>query len=85
MIDPVDRAVRAIAHRRPSAAATRERGDPVLITQDTRRRLRNEGFAFVERKAVELNGKQVPVRLWAPRAHPADASSQDRASAAVTA
>jgi len=74
MIDPVDRAV---------CAATRETGDPVLITEDTRRRLRTEGFELVERKAVELNGKQVPVQLWAPRAYPADASSRDPASASV--
>jgi adenylate cyclase len=64
-------------------AATRETGDHVLITEDTRRRLRTEGFEFDERKAVELKGKQVPVQLWAPRAHPADASSNDRTGASV--
>ena len=64
-------------------AATRETGDHVLITEDTRRRLRTKGFEFDERKAVELKGKQVQVQLWAPRAHPADASSSDRAGASV--
>ncbi len=64
-------------------AATRETGDQVLITQDTRRRLRTQDFEFDERKAVELKGKQVHVELWAPRAHPADASRHDRAGASV--
>jgi class 3 adenylate cyclase len=64
-------------------AATRETGDQVLITEDTRRRLRTEGFELDERKAVELKGKQVHVQLWAPRAHPADASFRDRAGASV--
>jgi class 3 adenylate cyclase len=64
-------------------AATRDTGDQVLITEDTRRRLRTEGMEFVERKAVELKGKQVPVQLWAPLAHPADASSHDRAGASL--
>jgi adenylate cyclase len=64
-------------------AATRETGDQVLITEDTRRRLRTEGFEFDERKAVELKGKQVAVQLWAPRASPADASSHDRAGVSL--
>ncbi len=64
-------------------AATRETGDQVLITEDTRRRLRTQGLEFDERNAVELKGKQVPVELWAPRAYPADASSNDRAGASV--
>jgi class 3 adenylate cyclase len=64
-------------------AATPETGDQVLITEDTRRRLRTQGFELDERKAVELKGKQVPVRLWAPRAYPADASFHDRAGASV--
>jgi adenylate cyclase len=64
-------------------AATRETGDQVLITEDTRRRLRTQGFELDERKTVELKGKQVHVQLWAPRAHPADASSDDRAGASV--
>jgi adenylate cyclase len=64
-------------------AATRETGDQVLITEDTRRRLRTQGFELDERKTVELKGKQVHVQLWAPRAHPADASSEDRAGASV--
>jgi adenylate cyclase len=64
-------------------AATRDTGDQVLITEDTRRRLRTEGLEFVERKAVELKGKQVPVRLWSPLAQPADASTHDPAGASV--
>jgi class 3 adenylate cyclase len=64
-------------------AATRETGDEVLITEDTRRRLRTEGFELDERKTVELKGKQVHVPLWAPRAHPAEGSSHDRAGASV--
>ncbi len=64
-------------------AATRDTGDDVLITEDTRRRLRNPGCGFVERKTVELKGKQVHVQLWAPRAFPVDGSSHDRAGASV--
>jgi class 3 adenylate cyclase len=63
--------------------ATRETGDQVLITEDTRRRLRTQGLELVERKAVELKGKQVHVQLWAPRAHPAVLSRHDRAGASV--
>jgi adenylate cyclase len=64
-------------------AATRETGDGVLITEDTRRRLRKPGCAFVERKTVELKGKQVHVQLWAPRAYPVAASRHGRAGASV--
>jgi class 3 adenylate cyclase len=64
-------------------AATRETGDGVLITEDTRRRLRKPGCAFVERKTVELKGKQVHVQLWAPRAYPVDASHYGHAGASV--
>jgi adenylate cyclase len=65
-------------------AATRETGDQVLITEDTRRRLRTPGCDFDERNAVELKGKQVHVELWAPRAHPAGDSRHDRAGASAT-
>lgn len=64
-------------------AATRETGDRVLITEDTRRRLRTQLFEFDERTAVELKGKQVPVQLWAPRAHAVDASTRDRTGASL--
>ncbi|HEY1714735.1 MAG TPA: adenylate/guanylate cyclase domain-containing protein [Solirubrobacteraceae bacterium] len=64
-------------------AATRETGDRVLITEDTRRRLRTEAFELDVRKTVELKGKQVHVELWAPRAHPSDASNRGRAGASV--
>jgi hypothetical protein len=106
MIDPVDRAVRAVPRRHSSALVWLQFGiahlvllagvgllslyEPistrqfwVLITEDTRRRLRTEGFEFDERKAVELKGKQVAVQLWAPRASPADASSHDRAGVSL--
>ena len=61
----------------------RETGDPVLITEDTRRRLRTEAFELDERNAVELKGKQVHVELWAPRAHPSVVSNHGRAGASV--
>jgi adenylate cyclase len=80
MIDPVDPAVRAAAR---VEAANRETGDQVLITEDTRRRLRTQGFGLDERNAVELKGKQVHVQLWAPRAYPVDASFRDGAGASV--
>lgn len=63
--------------------ATRETGDRVLITEDTRRRLRTEAFELDVRKTVELKGKQVHVELWAPRAHPSDASNHGRAGASA--
>jgi len=64
-------------------AATRETGDRVLITEDTRRRLRTEAFELDVRKTVELKGKQVHVELWAPRAHLSDGSNHGRAGASV--
>ncbi len=64
-------------------AGTVETGDQVLITEDTRRRLRTQRFELDERNAVELTGKQVHVQLWAPRAYPVDASFRDRAGASV--
>jgi class 3 adenylate cyclase len=64
-------------------AATRETGDQVLITEDTRRRLRTQAFELDERKTVELKGKQVHVELWAPRAHPADVSCHGHAGASL--
>jgi adenylate cyclase len=48
-------------------AATRETGDDVLITDATRQLLPAERFEFEERSSVSLKGKQVRVRLWAPR------------------
>jgi class 3 adenylate cyclase len=81
MIDPVDPAVRAAVR---VAAASRETGDQVLITEDTRRRLRTPGSEPDERNAVELKGKQVHVELWALRAHPVDASFRDGAGASVS-
>jgi class 3 adenylate cyclase len=49
-------------------AATRETGDDVLITDATRERLPAERYQLEGRPSVPLKGKQVEVRLWAPRA-----------------
>jgi class 3 adenylate cyclase len=46
---------------------TRLTGDDVLITGETRARLRRDHGGFVERPAAELKGKAEPVRVWAPR------------------
>ena len=76
MIDPIDRAARAFD--------LRTTGDDVLTTEDTCLLLPKEHFDLVPRQAVELTGKEVQVRLWAPRTHPADdACSADRAGAWV--
>ena len=56
--DPVNVAARV-------EAATRELGDDILITDETRARLRST-FELEERGARELRGKSEPVRLWAP-------------------
>jgi class 3 adenylate cyclase len=64
-------------------AATRETGDEVLITEDTRRLLPNDRFDLDERPAVELRGKAVHVTLWAPRALRASDSPRDHAGASV--
>jgi adenylate cyclase len=48
--------------------ATRETGDVILITEATRRLLREEHGGFVERAAVPLKGKSERVRLYAPLA-----------------
>jgi adenylate cyclase len=64
-------------------AATRDTGDAVLITEETRRLLPKGRFDLDERPAVELKGKQVQVQLWAPRMRQADASGRDPARATV--
>ena len=46
--------------------ATRETGDPLLITDATRMLLPDDRFEMTERAAVTLRGKSEPVRLWAP-------------------
>ncbi len=46
--------------------ATREVGDPVLITEATRCLLTRKAIPLVERGAVELKGKSDPVPIWAP-------------------
>jgi adenylate cyclase len=53
-------------------AATRETGDDVLITDATQQLLPAERFEFEERSSVSLKGRQVRVRLWAPRECSAD-------------
>jgi class 3 adenylate cyclase len=48
-------------------AATRETGDPVLITDSTKALLRSSRVDLVECAPMELKGKREPVTLWAPR------------------
>jgi class 3 adenylate cyclase len=51
-------------------AATRDTGDTVLVTDETRSRLsRAERFSFEQRPSVAMKGKQDEVVLWAPAAH----------------
>jgi adenylate cyclase len=47
-------------------AATRETGDDVLITAETRDLLDDDHGEWVEREAVPMKGKREPVRLFAP-------------------
>jgi len=47
-------------------SATRQTGDDVLITGETRRRLRAEHGAWEPRPAIPLKGKTEPVKLFAP-------------------
>jgi adenylate cyclase len=54
-------------------SATRETGDDVLITDDTRRRLSGDAGAWEARPPIALKGKARQVSLYAPR-------SDDRAS-----
>ncbi|MEA2246038.1 MAG: adenylate cyclase [Solirubrobacteraceae bacterium] len=67
--------------------ATRETGDVVLITEATRRLLREEHGGFVERAAAPLKGKSERVRLYAPLATAAETLARgatgDRAAAAA--
>jgi class 3 adenylate cyclase len=62
-------------------AATRATGDSVLITDATRRLLPPDRFALDPRPEIPLRGKEVPVRLWAPRpaSHPPPAGAQPTA------
>jgi class 3 adenylate cyclase len=49
-------------------AATRETGDPVLITDQTRARLsQTDSIEMVHRPGIALRGKRSAVSLWAPR------------------
>jgi adenylate cyclase len=47
-------------------AATRETGDDVLITEETRERLERDHGRWTARPAISLRGKRVTVRLFAP-------------------
>jgi class 3 adenylate cyclase len=47
--------------------ATRETGDDVLISDETRRRLKREFAGFEERPALALKGKTETIKLYAPR------------------
>jgi adenylate cyclase len=47
-------------------AATRQTGDDVLITAETRDLLDDDHGEWVEREAVPMKGKSEPVRLFAP-------------------
>jgi hypothetical protein len=47
---------------------TRETGDPILVTEQTKAALRDDGVVpLEERKDVQLKGKREPVALYAPR------------------
>jgi class 3 adenylate cyclase len=58
--------------------ATRMTGDVILITEATRRLLREDHGGFVERDAVPLKGKTERVRLYAPLAAAAEALAAPR-------
>ena len=62
-------------------AATRETGDDVLLTADTRSRLVGE-LALISRGSIPLKGKSIPVELYAPVAPSARAA--DKATATRT-
>jgi class 3 adenylate cyclase len=57
--DPVNTAARV-------ESATRETGDDLLITEETRRRLSAKHGEWAERPPIQLRGKQQAVRLYAP-------------------
>jgi adenylate cyclase len=57
--DPVNVAARV-------EAATRETGDTILLTADTKNRLERSTVALEERPTVPLKGKRTPVALYAP-------------------
>jgi adenylate cyclase len=63
-------------------AATRETGDPVLITDRTRACLPATAYEFDERHSVGLRGKQDSVRLWVPHVRAALGAPVEEAGAA---
>jgi adenylate cyclase len=47
-------------------AATRQTGDAILLTEDTKRLARQPGYRFAPRSDIHLKGKAAAVRLYAP-------------------
>jgi PAS domain S-box-containing protein len=47
-------------------AATRQTGDPILFSEQTRARLSSVALTAHERPAVHIRGKRTPLRLFAP-------------------
>jgi PAS domain S-box-containing protein len=47
-------------------SATRHTGDGILLTEETRKLLADEGLQLVERPAVPIKGRHEPVLLYAP-------------------
>jgi adenylate cyclase len=54
-------------------AATRQTGDAILISEETRSALRSPHPELEPRPGVELKGKQQPVTVYAPTVHTAAA------------
>jgi adenylate cyclase len=48
-------------------AATRQTGDMVLLTEDTKRLIRRPDLRFEARQAIQFKGKAAPVAVYAPR------------------
>jgi PAS domain S-box-containing protein len=53
-------------------SATRETGDTILITEETRQLLEDTGIPLRERPGVSIKGKAEPVRLYTPVAEAAE-------------
>ena len=59
-------------------SATRATGDDLLITAETRRRLRRDATTWDERPAMPLKGKSDAIPLLAPRTTPGGGAQQTR-------
>jgi adenylate cyclase len=68
--DPVNTAARV-------ESATRQTGDYLLITEETRRRLHSQLGGWEERPPIQLKGKEQSVRLYAPARVTAAASAPE--------